>query len=321
VENSVLGIHHITAITDDPQRNINYYVGILGLRFVKKTVNFDAPDTYHLYYGDDLGHPGTILTFFSWPGYSKGRSGVGQATTVSFAVPESSLSYWQERLRRHNIHFEGPISRFDEHVLSFSDPDGLGLELVARPGSKQGSIWTQGPVPVEYAIHGFHGVTLSVAKLEGTEVMLTQVLGFQQLAQADKRIRYTLGTNGIATIVDVQPLPGEQRGIESIGTVHHVAWRTADDNHQLEWRSRLLDLGIHVTPVQDRMYFHSIYFREPSGILFEIATDQPGFSVDEAVEELGTHLKLPSWLESLRPTIERSLPLVHLPPTEMNKEG
>jgi glyoxalase family protein len=313
MENSVLGIHHITAITDDPQRNVDFYVGILGLRFVKKTVNFDAPDTYHLYYGDDVGRPGTILTFFSWPGYPKGRRGVGQATAISFAVPESSLGYWQERFSAHDIHFEAPISRFDEQVLSFSDPDGLALELVARSDHEQGSVWTQGPVPVEYAIHGFHSVTLSVAKSEGTEAMLTQALGFQQLAQADKRTRYALSNRGMGTIVDVLHLPEERRGMESIGTVHHVAWRTADDEHQLEWQRKLLDLGAHVTPVQDRMYFHSIYFREPSGILFEIATDQPGFPVDEAVEELGTHLKLPSWLESQRSKIEHSLPLVRLP--------
>ena len=313
MEKSVLGIHHITAITDDPQRNIDFYVGILGLRFVKKTINFDAPDTYHLYYGDDLGHPGTILTFFSWPGSPKGRRGVGQATAISFAVPEPSLSYWQERLSTHHIPFEGPTSRFDEHVLSFSDPDGLALELVARPSNEQGSVWIQGPVPVEYAIHGFHSVTLSVAKPEGTEALLTQVLGFHQLAQADKRTRYALSTSGMGTIVDVLHTPGARGGIESVGTVHHVAWRTADDERQLEWRRRLLDLGTSVTPVQDRMYFHSIYFREPSGILFEIATDQPGFPVDEAVEELGTHLKLPPWLESQRSTLERTLPSIHLP--------
>jgi len=312
MENSVLGIHHITAITDDPQRNIDFYVGILGLRFVKKTVNFDAPDTYHLYYGDDVGRPGTILTFFSWPGYPKGRRGVGQATAISFAVPESSLSYWQERFNAHDIRSEGPTSRFDEQVLSFSDPDGLALELVARPGNEQGSVWMQGPVPVEYAIPGFHGVTLSVAKLEGTETLLTQVLGFHQLAQGGKRTRYALSNMEMGTIVDVLHVPGERRGMESIGTVHHVAWRTADDEHQLEWQRRLLDLGTYVTSVQDRMYFHSIYFREPSGILFEIATDQPGFPIDEAVEELGTHLKLPPWLESQRPTLERTLPLVRL---------
>lgn len=313
MENSVSGIHHITAITDDPQRNIDFYAGILGLRFVKKTVNFDVPDTYHLYYGDDIGRPGTILTFFSWPGYPKGKRGTGQVTTISFAVPTAALSYWQERLTQHGVQCEGPTTQFGEQVLSFTDHEGLGLALVAQEGAEGRTAWEQGPIPVEYAIHGFHSVTLSVTEFEATQHVLTHLLGFHEIGEEGKRSRYEVGNSSNATLVDVLNLPGETQGVESIGTVHHVAWRTANDNTQLEWRHKLITGRLNVTPVMDRTYFHSIYFREPSGILFEIATDQPGFPVDELPEELGTHLKLPPWLEEQRPTLERKLPTLYLP--------
>jgi glyoxalase family protein len=313
MESSVLGIHHITAITDDPQHNIDFYAGVLGLRLVKKTVNFDVPDTYHFYYGDDLGHPGTILTFFSWPGYPKGRRGSGQATTISFAIAEPALAYWQERLASYNVQVEELTTHFGEQVLAFSDPEGLGLALVVQRGAELRTGWTQGPVPAEHALRGFHSVTLSVTKSDATKSVLTQALGFRALAEEGNRARYEVGNSGNATLVDVLTVPGERRGVESIGTVHHVAWRTADDDEQLAWRSKLTDVGLNVTPVLDRTYFHSIYFREPGGVLFEIATDLPGFAIDEAPEELGTHLKLPPWLESQRPTLERDLPPVSLP--------
>lgn len=313
MESSVLGIHHVTAITDDPQRNIDFYAGILGLRFVKKTVNFDAPDTYHFYYGDDLGRPGTILTFFSWPGYPRGRGGTGQITAISFSIPENALDNWQKRLTEHGIDVSGPIPRFDEQVLSFTDHEGQRLELVAHRGAERGSAWKDGPVPVEYAIHGFHSVTLSVARFERTASVLTEQLGFQSVGKQGNRSRYGIGGGGMGTLVDVLDLPNGERGVQAIGTVHHVAWRTASDENQLLWQRKLLNAGLHVTQVMDRVYFHSIYFREPSGILFEIATDEPGFAVDESPEELGTHLKLPPWLESTRPVVEESLPEVHLP--------
>ncbi len=313
MENSVLGIHHVTAITDDPQRNIDFYVGVLGLRFVKRTVNFDVPETYHLYYGDDTGQPGTILTFFSWPNSPRGKRGAGQVTAISFNIPALALGYWRERLVQHGVQVAGPNERFDGQVLSFTDHEGLGLELVARQDVVEGSAWTRGPVPSEYAIHGFAGVTLSVTRLAHTETLLTGLLGFQKVNTAGNRTRYALPHPHLGTQVDLLDVPGEARGMESIGSVHHVAWRTANDQNQVAWRHRLTTAGLSVTPVLDRTYFHSIYFREPSGVLFEIATDQPGFPVDEPVAELGTHLKLPPWLEEQRPLIERNLPPVQLP--------
>ena len=316
MESNVSGIHHITAITDDPQHNIDFYAGVLGLRLVKKTVNFDVPDTYHFYYGDDLGHPGTILTFFSWPGYPKGRSGSGQATTISFAIPESALSYWQERLRAHGVEVGELITQFGEQVLSFSDPEGLGLALVVQQGAEQRTGWTKGMIPAEYAIRGFHSVSLSITQLEATQNVLTKLLGFRATGEEGNRTRYEVGNSGNATLVDLLTVPGMRRGVESIGTVHHVAWRTANDDEQLEWRHKIADAGLSVTPVLDRTYFHSIYFREPGGVLFEIATDLPGFAIDEAPEELGTHLRLPPWLEQQRPTLEHDLPPVSVPSNE-----
>ena len=313
MESSVLGIHHVTAITDDPQRNINFYGGVLGLRFVKKTVNFDAPDTYHFYYGDDLGRPGTILTFFSWPGAPRGRRGTGQITTISFSIPENSLAYWRSRLIEQGVDVSGPTPRFDEQVLSFTDHEGQGLELVAHSAAERGSAWMDGPIPGEHAIRGFHSVTLSVARFVRTASVLTEQLGFHMVGKENQRSRYALRGGGMGTLVDVLDLPDGARGVQAVGTVHHVAWRTANDAHELEWQRQLINAGLHVTQVMDRTYFHSIYFREPSGILFEIATDEPGFAIDELPEELGTHLKLPPWLEASRATIEQSLPEVHQP--------
>lgn len=314
MEQHVLGIHHVTAITDDPQLNIDFYAGILGLRFVKKTVNFDVPDTYHLYYGDAVGHPGTALTFFSWPGYPVGRRGTGQVTTTSFSIPISALDYWRERFMLYSVRFKEPVQRFDEQVLAFTDHEGLSLELVAHAGAEQREGWGDGPIPAEHAIRGFYSVTLSITRYAATAALLTDLLGFERIASMGHRTRFSVERDGNGgTLVDLLNLPGGQRGVESIGTVHHVAWRTADDEQQLLWRKKLTEHGLHVTPVMDRSYFHSIYFREPSGVLFEIATDLPGFTVDEAPEALGTHLKLPPWLESQRAVLEENLPAVYLP--------
>jgi len=312
---NISGIHHVTAICGNGQLNIDLYAGLLGLRVVKQTVNFDMPDTYHLYYGDAQGHPGTILTFFVWPDVPKGRMGTGQVGTVSFCVPEQSIDYWIERLSRQNALVVGPNRHFGEEVLSIFTPDGLTLELVARREADQYNGWTDGPVPAEYAIRGLYSVTLMEANLEITSTMLTEVLGFELVGVEGDRSRFKIGIgdDGIATLVDVLTLPELTRGTIAVGSVHHVAWRTPDDEQQLAWRKKLLDLGIHVTPVKDRKYFHSIYFHEPGGVLFEIATDPPGFAVDEPVEQLGTHLKLPSWLESQRPKLEQTLPPLRIP--------
>lgn len=307
------GIHHVTAICDDAQQNVDFYAGLLGLRLVKQTVNFDVPDTYHLYYGDEQGSPGTIMTFFAWPDSPKGLRGVGQAGAVSFSIPEHSLDYWMERLAGNHIRVTGPNTRFGEKVLSFFDPNGLALELVAHPGAEKHAGWRQGPLPEEHAIRSFHSVTLMQASLERTAAMLTEVMGFQQVGQEGNRTRFTTGTGGIATVVDVLSLPELSRGRIAVGSVHHVAWRTPTDEQQLAWREKLTGQGFRVTPVMDRQYFHSIYFNEPGGVLFEIATDPPGFTIDEPLEQLGSHLKLPPWLESRRPTLERALPPLHAP--------
>ena len=312
MNNSLPGIHHVTAICDDAQQNIDLYTGVLGLRMVKQTVNFDMPDTYHLYYGDEQGHPGTILTFFSWPDQPKGRKGTGQVGTISFSILEESRDYWVERLTRHNVLIVGPNPHFGEKVLSIFTPDGLTLELVAHQEAGKFSGWKDGPIPAEHAIRGLHSVTLMEANLDRTSAMLTEVLGFKFVGVEGNRSRFKLGDDGIATLVDVVTQRELTRGNIAVGSVHHVAWRTPGEEQQLAWREKLERSGISVTPVLDRQYFHSIYFKEPGGILFEIATDPPGFAIDEPVEQLGTHLKLPPWLESERPMLEQTLRPIHL---------
>lgn len=308
MQKSVLGIHHLTAIAGDPQRNFDFYTGILGQRLVKQTVNFDDPGTFHLYYGDEMGHPGTILTFFPWANAPKGHKGTGQVSEIAFAIPATALDYWKDRLSSHNISFQGPFTRFHEQVLAFSDPDGLSLELVAELEEDRRVGWENGSIPAEYAIRGFHSVTLAEANQERTALMLTDILGFRLLNEEGNRARYEVGEGGPGTFVDVLSLPREPRGRVARGSVHHIAWRTPDDDQQLAWHEQLSEIGSNVSPVMDRQYFHSIYFQEPGGILFEIATDPPGFATDEAVDQLGTHLKLPPWLESKRNLIEDALP-------------
>src|SRR5438874_12396644 len=284
----IFGIHHVTAIASDPQRNVDFYTGVLGLRLVKLTVNFDDPRSYHLYYGDELGHPGTIMTFFAWLGVPKGRHGTGQVTVTSFSVPQASLDYWIERLSQQGVSYKGPTSRFDETILSLQDPDGLALELVAHPQSQNRPSWKEGPVPAEHAIRGIHTVTLLEDGYERTARLLTETLGFRPLSEENNVFRYEVGEGGPGANVDVRCAPGLRRGLVAAGTVHHVAWRTPNDEQQQAWREALAGLNFNVTPVMDRKYFHSIYFREPGGILFEIATDIPGFTVDEPGGELGT---------------------------------
>ena len=307
------GIHHITALAGDPQRNLEFYVGVLGQRLVKLTVNFDDPGTYHLYYGDETGRPGTILTFFPWPGAPRGRRGTGQLTTISFSIPERAMGYWAERLNAHGIATEEPIRRFDEEALTFYDPDGLQLELVAHAGAEERSGWENGPVPYEHAIRGFHGLTLSEESHERTTSLISGSLGFRPVSEAGNRFRYEVGSGSSRALVDVLHVPDAPRGLVAVGTVHHVAWRTPNDEEQLAWRDELDALGYDVTPVMDRQYFHSIYFREPGGVLFEIATDPPGFTLDETPETLGTRLMLPPWLEPARARIEQALPPLRLP--------
>ncbi len=317
----ILGIHHVTAIAGEPQQNVDFYAGFLGLRLVKLTVNYDDPETYHLYYGDEVGHPGTILTFFPWPGAPKGRKGAGQVTVTSFSIPQGSVGYWVERLSKRGMRFEGPINRFEDQVISFSDPDDLSLELVTHAGAEKRNGWNRGSIPQEHAIRGFFGVTLSEEGYERTASLLTETMGFRLVKEDGDRFRYEVGKGGPGAMVDVLCQPDTPAGQVSVGTVHHVAWRTPNDEQQKEWREELVKARLNVTPVIDRKYFHSIYFREPGGVLFEIATDPPGFTVDERLEELGTRLMLPPRLEPLRAHLDRALPRVRLPERAEAKSG
>lgn len=309
------GIHHITAIAGDPQTNIDFYTGFLGLRLVKLTVNFDDPSTYHLYYADYAGRPGTVLTFFPWPGAPRGRAGTGQVTAFSFLISEDSLEYWTRRLDEYHVPFQGPGERFDERVITFLDPDGIELELVAKQNVPANDDPQFGPVPVEFAIRGFHGVTLTLAAYERTAGLLTQTFGYTPVSESGSRFRYDTRSGEVGAVVDIlrEPSASAPRGESTVGTVHHVAFRTPDDEHQLAFRDRLSDLKFNVTQVRDRQYFHSIYFQEPGGVLFEIATDNPGFTTDETLENLGTSLKLPPWYERDRSSIESLLTPVQLP--------
>ncbi len=309
----ISGIHHITAIAGDPQTNLDFYAGLLGLRLVKLTVNFDDPDTYHLYYGDGAGNPGTILTFFPWPSAPKGRRGTGQVSETAFAIPENAIGFWTARLTERNIAFDGPTDRFGEKLISFSDPDGMRIELVASSTAPSNRVWESGPIPLEFAIRGFHSATLREADHKPTASLLTGVMGFELIGQDGNRFRYAVDSGAPAGIVDIVRAPEERVGRILVGSVHHIAWRTADDRQQGEWLNELTRLGYGVSPVMDRKYFHSIYYREPGNILFEIATDPPGFGVDEALSDLGSHLVLPPWLEPERDRIQAVLPPLTLP--------
>ncbi|MCS6938818.1 MAG: ring-cleaving dioxygenase [Roseiflexaceae bacterium] len=316
------GIHHITALTSNPAKNVAFYAGLLGLRLVKRTVNFDDPGTWHLYYGDGIGSPGTILTFFPYPGLAPGRHGIGQAVEITFAVPQSALSFWIDRLVTHRIDFEGPIERFEQKVIRFRDPDGLQLEIVADSSAPAVVPWSNMPVPPDQAIRGFHGVTLWEENLEQTARILTEILGYRAAGQEDSRFRFVARTDHApGRIVDIRHIPGFWTGASGAGTVHHVAFRAADDAVQAAVRERAAHEGIEVTPVRDRNYFRSIYFREPGGVLFEVATDSPGFAIDEPVEQLGTGLKLPAWLEPRRASIAAILPDLGIDAAPLSEEA
>ena len=306
------GIHHVTAIAGDPQTNIDFYVGVLGLRLVKQTVNFDDPGSYHFYYGDAQGSPGTLLTFFAWPGGRRGRPGLGQATAAALSVPPDALDFWRGRLAAHGVMMGESETRLGETTLPFYDPDGLRLELVptagdARPG------WTGGTIPSAQAIRGVHAVTLPERSVDRTASLMTETLGFRAVQTDGDWTRYALGDGASGTFADVQAAPGLSPGQIAVGSIHHVAWRTPDDAQQEAWLSQISRLGLGISPVMDRDYFHSIYFREPGGILFEIATDAPGFATDETPETLGAHLQLPAQYEANRARIEANLPPINVP--------
>ena len=307
------GIHHVTAIALDAQRNLDFYTGVLGLRLVKITVNFDDPTTYHFYYGDRLGSPGTILTFFAWAGIRPGRQGTGQAKSVAFSISESSLGFWIERLLKAGIEYQKPVRCFNEQVLALRDHDGLMLELVAHRGAEKREGWTGGDVPAEHVLRGIHTVRLCLDGYEHTAKLLTETMKFHKAGEEGSIFRYAAGEGGSGAMVDLHCAPDLWSGVVAAGTIHHVAFRTANDEQQQSWHDEIASVGLNVTPQLDRQYFRSIYFREPGGVLFEIATDRPGFTVDETEEELGTRLKLPSWFEPSREDIERALPALRLP--------
>jgi catechol 2,3-dioxygenase-like lactoylglutathione lyase family enzyme len=308
-----MGIHHVTAIAGEPQRNLDFYAGTLGMRLVKLTINYDDPGTYHLYYGDDLGRPGSLLTFFPWTAGRPGRQGTGQTNGVGLAVPPASLGFWIERLLSRGVKYEGPARRFEEQVLAFADPDGLLLELIATPRVNQVQGWRDGPVPAEHAVRGVHAVTIWEDGDAGSAQFLTRTMGFRAEGEEENRLRFESGQDGLGTVVELRRAPGFWRGTDGVGTVHHVAFRAADDAEQQARHQEIQRLGVGVTDVRDRNYFRSIYFREPGGVLFEIATDGPGFTLDERPEELGTTLKLPPQYEPMRERLERSLPPLRLP--------
>jgi catechol 2,3-dioxygenase-like lactoylglutathione lyase family enzyme len=304
------GFHHVTAIAGPPQPNVAFYTGVLGLRLVKRTVNFDDPGTYHLYYGDALGRPGTILTFFPWSNAVPGRVGAGMASATAFSVSAGSVDAWMEYFADRALDFDAPHERFGDAVLPFPDPDGLMLELVAHDGAEGLPAPPEGPLG-EHGLRGFHSVTLASGNPEATARVLTDVFGWNEQGEEDGRLRFRASDGGLGSVVDVVPSDATGRG--AAGTFHHVAFRTRDEQEQRAWQEVLLEAGLMVTEIRDRQYFRSIYFREPGGVLFELATDGPGFATDEPEDALGTALQLPPWLEKRRPTIEARLPDLTLP--------
>jgi glyoxalase family protein len=290
----ITGLHHVTAIASDPKKNVAFYTQFLGLKLVKKTVNFDDPTTYHLYYGDETGSPGSILTFFPWPHTFRGRPGSGQATVTAYSIPKDSIDYWVDRARAHGVPVSGPAERFNEQFITLRDPDNMALELVASAPSGDGN-----------ALRSFHSVTLTEWNLEPTSKLLSGLLDFAVAGEHGSRTRFSTGGPGF---LDVEMTPDQRRGSIGAGIVHHIAFRTPTEETQKTWHEKILAAGHSVSPIMDRNYFHSIYFREPGGVLFEIATDPPGFAVDEPADQLGQNLKLPAWYEPRRAELEAVLP-------------
>jgi glyoxalase family protein len=310
MEKLITGIHHITALAGNAQPNIDFYCGILGLRLVKKTVNFDAPEVYHFYYGNETGTPGTILTFFPYEGLGRGRHGKGMLNTTTFSVSSSSLPYWEQRLKKFNVNYKGPSERFQETFIYFEDHDGLGLELVftdrdSRPG------FTYGHIPEEYSVKGFYSAELWLEGYERSAALLTEQMDHVQIGEQGNRFRYA-ASDSPGNYIDLVCMPDTLKGLGGAGTVHHIAFATPDATTQLEVRKKISQRMLNPTPVMDRSYFTSIYFREPGGVLFEVATAGPGFMIDENADVLGTALKLPDQYEPYRPQIEKAVVPINL---------
>jgi glyoxalase family protein len=307
MENRVLGLHHVTAIASSAKRNYDFYTKVLGLRFVKKTVNFDDPKTYHFYFGDKQGSPGTILTFFPWEGVRPGRPGPGMATEIGYSVPGGSLDFWQERFEQYKVKYKNPAERFGEKYLAFEDPDGLQINLIVPSEKDDRESWITNEVNDKVATKGFHSITLTVQRIDGTAKILEDVFGYKFLTQEHSRHRFVTDAIASANIVDVLESPLERPGYVAGGTNHHVAFRVKDDDILMEFREKVQRQGFEITEKIDRNYFFSLYFREPGGVIFELASSNPGFTVDEPLNELGTHLKLPAQYESMRSQLEKVL--------------
>jgi glyoxalase family protein len=310
---TITGLHHVTVNSGDPQENLDFYVGVLGMRLVKRSVNQDAPDTYHFFYADGAGTPGTELTFFPWRGMPRGRGGVGETSEVALAVPVGTLDWWGARLAAHGVAGAERAVRFGEAVLAFRDPHGVALALVETADPREFTPWEASPVPATHQIRGLHAVRLTEAAFEPTERFLRAGLGFARVADEHGWRRYGVGAGGSGRWVEVRAVPVLARAVQGAGSVHHVAFRVDDDAAELRAHREVREAGASVTPVIDRFWFKSIYFREPGGALFEIATDGPGFAVDEDPATLGERLVLPPFLESRRADIERALQPVTLP--------
>lgn len=314
----IVGLHHITAFVSNPQRNLNFYTEVLGQRFVKRTINFDDPGTYHFYFGDDVGTPGTIMTTFPWPHAAPGVAGVGETTHIAYSVPLGSIDHWQERLTKNGVSVERTGKRFQEEVLTFSDPDGIKLEIVGHTDAAAITSSRFADVPAEHALRGFFGVTLLQHSPLATEKILN-MMGFHNVAEEGNRIRFSAPGTALGNHIDLVIDPSASQGHMGAGIIHHIAFRAADDASQLEWRVEI-EKHLSVTTVQDRDYFHSIYFREPGGVLFELATDPPGFTLDEPIETLGEALHIPAWLEPRRLQIEQRLLPITLKHSSVTEE-
>ena len=310
---SVHGIHHVTVISGDAQENLDFYVGVMGMRLVKKSVNQDATDTYHLFYADGAGTPGTDLTFFPWPALPSGQLGTGLAVEVPFAVPTGSLSYWQERFKKLNVHFEAPEMRFGEKTLPFTDPHGLQLALVETDDMREFVPWDKSPVPAEFQLRGMHAVRIWERAIDPTIALLSGPMGFKKVGEENGWVRLAANGGGSGCFIELKAMPDQNHGEWGMGVVHHVAWRTKNSEEELSLQAAISRVGLRPTPQIDRFWFKSVYFREPGGTLFELATDGPGFDRDEDMAALGEKLILPPWLERERHKIEIGLPLLNMP--------
>lgn len=306
--NEILGLHHITAIAGDAQRNYDFYTKTLGFRLVKRTVNFDDPQTYHFYYGNKEGTPGTLLTFFPWANVKQGKNGAGMATEIGYSVPKGSLEFWKSRFEKHLVRHDIPSERFGEKFLSFQDPDGLKISLIEAKNKDDREGWKTDDINAAVAIKGFHTVTLTLNKIEATAAILTEVFGYKLIDQEADLYRYQTDSVKNAAMVDLLQEPNAERGVNAGGTNHHIAFRVKDEETLMTFREKILNKGFQITPKINRNYFFSLYFREPGGVLFEIATDNPGFATDETLDNLGSSLQLPDQYKHMQETIEKGLP-------------